>query len=178
MSSALPANVVSFNGVGVVSDSQLNANVQGSQNVNQLRSFVGLSGMSVMIQGTAAPGDGGVGLFYWNPGNYTDDGVNVIVPYAAAGQGAWLRSIPTSSGSTSIIVSDGSTEVMNVGTINFVGAVVSGTSVVATITVPSASTITPAQFLALDLSTMPTSDPGGGRCWLNGNVVSIGTVTP
>lgn len=133
MSAAL-SNVVSINGVGIVPDAQLNAYVQTDQNVTQLRGFVGLTGMAVLIQGTTAPGDGGAGLFYWNPGSYTDDGVNVIVPYPAAGQGAWLRA-------------------------------------------PLSSSVTFAAFAALDLSGLPTSDPGGGRAWLNGNVLSVGSVT-
>lgn len=134
MSGALPNNVVSSNGVGVVSDSQANTYLQTDQNVAQLRNFVGLAGMAVLIQGTTAPGDGGAGLFYWNPGTYSDEGVNVIVPYPAAGQGAWLRA-------------------------------------------PLNSAITASAFANLNLSNLPTSDPGGGRPWLNGNVLSVGSVT-
>jgi hypothetical protein len=91
MSGALPVNAVSANGVGVVPDSLLNAFVQGSGTASQLRGFIGLSGMSVMLQGTTAPGDGNSGLFYWATGNFTDDGIDTIVPYGAVGQGAWLR---------------------------------------------------------------------------------------
>lgn len=29
-------------------------------------------------------------------------------------------------------------------------------------------------IIGLDLSTLPTSNPGGGRLWLNGGVVQIG----
>lgn len=137
MSGAL-SNVVSINGVGVFSDSQANANTQTTPTANLLRGFVGLTGMAVMLQGTTAPGDGNAGLFYWNNGSsYVDDGVNVIVPYAAIGQGAWLRAaFPGGAGS-----------------------------------------VTAAQIMALDFSLMPTADPGGGKLWLNGNVVSIGTVS-
>ena len=35
-------------------------------------------------------------------------------------------------------------------------------------------TVTTAEFEALDLSTLPTSDPGGGKPWLNGGVVQVG----
>lgn len=41
-----------------------------------------------------------------------------------------------------------------------------------------AGNVTAAQILALDFSAIPTSDPGGGKLWLNGNVVSVGTITP
>jgi hypothetical protein len=91
MSGALPVNAVSANGAGVVPDSLLNAFVQDSGTASQLRGFIGLSGMSVMLQGITAPGDGLGGLFYWSVGNFTDDNLNTIVPSATAGQGAWLR---------------------------------------------------------------------------------------
>lgn len=34
--------------------------------------------------------------------------------------------------------------------------------------------ITPEAFAALDLDSLPTSDPGGGKPWLNGGVVQVG----
>lgn len=34
--------------------------------------------------------------------------------------------------------------------------------------------ITPEAFAALDLDNLPTSDPGGGKPWLNGGVVQVG----
>lgn len=88
---SVPSNGVSANGQGVVTDDQLNTYVQTDQTVAQLRGFVGVSGMAVLLQGITAPGDGGAGQFYWATGNYTDDGQSVIVPPGAAGQGAWLR---------------------------------------------------------------------------------------
>lgn len=36
------------------------------------------------------------------------------------------------------------------------------------------SAITAEQFAALDLSILPTSDPGGGMPWLNGGVMQVG----
>lgn len=90
---SVPSNVVASNGNGVVSDNQLNTYLQTDQTVSQLRAFVGVSGMAVALQGLSSPGDGGAGLFYWAIGSgYTDNGTSVIVPPAAAGQGAWLRS--------------------------------------------------------------------------------------
>jgi Chaperone of endosialidase len=86
-----PVNAVSSNGVGVVPDSLLNAFAQTDATAAQLRGFVGISGMAVALQGITAPGDGNAGIFYWSTGNFTDDNLNTIVPYAAAGQGAWLR---------------------------------------------------------------------------------------
>ncbi len=34
--------------------------------------------------------------------------------------------------------------------------------------------LTPADFANLDLATLPTSDPGGGKPWLNGGVLQVG----
>ena len=92
MSGGAPSNAVSSNGVGVVPDSLLNAFVQTDQTAAQLRGFIGITGMSAMLQGVYAPGDGGGGLFYWASGSYTDNNSSVIVPYGATGQGAWLLS--------------------------------------------------------------------------------------
>lgn len=41
-------------------------------------------------------------------------------------------------------------------------------------TLNASSTLTAAQFAALDLSTLPTSNPGSGKPWLNGGVVQVG----
>lgn len=40
--------------------------------------------------------------------------------------------------------------------------------------VPITGALTPVNFAALDLSTLPTSDPGGGKPWLNGGVLQVG----
>ena len=90
MSASVPSNAVSNNGIGVVGDALLNTFIQTDQTATQLRAFVGRSGMAVVLQGITAPGDGGGGVFYWNAGSYTDNNSTVIVPPAAAGQGAWL----------------------------------------------------------------------------------------
>ena len=74
MSGSVPFNWVSSNGVGVVPDALLNSSVQGCQTAAQLRAFVGITGMSVELQGIASPGDGLGGLFYWENGNnFTDN---------------------------------------------------------------------------------------------------------
>lgn len=39
-----------------------------------------------------------------------------------------------------------------------------------------AVTITAAMFAALDLSGLPTSNPGGGKPWLNGGVLMVGAI--
>lgn len=92
MSASLPQNSVSANGIGALTDANINAFVQSDPNAPTLRGFVGISGMSVMLAGIAAPGDGLGGLFYWSVGSgFVDDNQNIIVPPAAAGQGAWLR---------------------------------------------------------------------------------------
>jgi hypothetical protein len=38
----------------------------------------------------------------------------------------------------------------------------------------SAGVLTTAMFAALNLSSLPTSDPGSGKPWLNGGVLQVG----
>jgi len=35
--------------------------------------------------------------------------------------------------------------------------------------------VPPTPFADLDLSTLPTTNPGGGKPWLNGHIIQIGT---
>lgn len=88
--SGTPQNFVAANGTGAILDSNLNACVQTGQTAAILRGFIGITGMSVLLPGLVAPGDGGGGQYYWSVGDYTDNGNTVIVPYGATGQGAWL----------------------------------------------------------------------------------------
>jgi hypothetical protein len=92
MSGSSPQNGVSANGSGVVTDALLNAFVQTCNTAATARGFIGITGMTITLQGLNAAGDGGGGIFYWSVGNYTDDGQNTLVPNGAVGQGAWLRS--------------------------------------------------------------------------------------
>lgn len=80
------------NGVGNVSGNQLNTFVQDCATISVLRSFVGITGIQVYVQGFTSPGDGGQGNFWWNASAISpvDDGKNIIVP-PAAGQGCWQR---------------------------------------------------------------------------------------
>jgi len=91
MSGSLPTNYVSANGVAVILDSNLNAAVQLVPTAAAARGFIAISSMTIVLQGVSAPNDGQGGVFYWVVGNYTDDGVNTLVPSGAIGQGAWLR---------------------------------------------------------------------------------------
>jgi hypothetical protein len=86
-----PQNYVSANGIGAILDANLNAAVQLVPTAAAARAFIGISGMTIMLQGLTAPNDGQGGIFYWVVGNYTDDGTNTIVPSGAIGQGAWTR---------------------------------------------------------------------------------------
>lgn len=91
----VPANFVSANGVGAVSDDNLNTLVQVCNNVAAARAFVGITNMTIQLLGTTAPGDGGVGTFYWSATSTAedDDGATVIRPNGVT-VGAWLRDIP------------------------------------------------------------------------------------
>lgn len=78
-------------GLGVASADNLNAFVQGADNLAQLRSFIGVDGMQVFLRGYVTPNDGGQGAFYWNSAaTGPDNGITIIVPNGVA-VGAWVR---------------------------------------------------------------------------------------
>ncbi|HEY4355963.1 MAG TPA: hypothetical protein VGN16_09465 [Acidobacteriaceae bacterium] len=85
-----PQLAAQIQGQASVSADNLNTYEQTCDNLSQLAAFVGLPGIQVFVRGFSVPGDGGQGVFYWAVGNYTNDGVNTIVPSGAA-SGAWLR---------------------------------------------------------------------------------------
>lgn len=85
-----PALLIQIQGQTVCSADNLNTYEQTCDNLTQLASFVGISGVQVFVRGFAVPGDGGQGPFYWATGVYTNDGVSTIVPTGVT-SGAWLR---------------------------------------------------------------------------------------
>lgn len=87
----IPQNVVNVQGVTQVGADFLNTLVQGCTTAAQLRSFVGLSNMSVSLLGINAIGDGFAGNYYWSGSSTAaDDNLNVIRPTGLT-VGAWLR---------------------------------------------------------------------------------------
>jgi hypothetical protein len=87
----LPSNYAWAQGQANVGADQLNTFVQGSAVAAQLRSFIGLSNMSVLVFGIEAINDGGGGNFYWNGSTTSaDDNFNIIRPNGVI-QGAWER---------------------------------------------------------------------------------------
>jgi hypothetical protein len=104
-----PQNLVQINGQTQVSDGYLNTLVQWCPNVSTLRTFVGSGTMSIYLEGTTTPNDGGQGQFYWNStGTATDDnGVTTVVPNGIA-QGCWTRLGSATTSVSSITNSDGS----------------------------------------------------------------------
>ena len=86
-----PLLMLQIQGQGTISADNLNTYIQNCTNIALLRSFIGLPGMCVFIDGSVTPGDGGAGPFYWNTtATGPDDGVNVIVPQEGV-TGAWIR---------------------------------------------------------------------------------------
>ena len=78
-------------GQGTISADNLNTYIQNCTNIAQLRSFVGLPGMCVFIDGSIVQGDGGAGPFYWNTTSTgPDNDSTVIVPQPGV-PGAWVR---------------------------------------------------------------------------------------
>ena len=158
--SGVPSNNVSANGVGSILDSQLNTFVQTDQTVAQLRGFQAVTGMAVLLQGTNAPGDGGAGLFYWNTGSFTDDGINTIVPWGAQGAGGWLRAGGIAAGTVTSVVAGN----------NLVGT---PTTITTTGTIALAGTIT---NVTLAGATTAGSFAIGGPVSLGGTVGTVGQV--
>lgn len=86
----IPQNRVYLDGGSAASGDDLNSFLQAVGSLAALRAFVGVDGMSVMLQGSTAIGDSGKGVFFWENGaGFVDDGVNTIVP--PANIGAWRR---------------------------------------------------------------------------------------
>jgi hypothetical protein len=92
----VPSNAVQANGVGAVSDDELNTFLQVVDIVASARNFVGVTNMAIILLGFVAPGDGGLGTFYWNATSTAadDGGVTTIVPNGVT-LGAWLRDVPS-----------------------------------------------------------------------------------
>jgi microcystin-dependent protein len=88
-----PVLTVNQQGQGAVSADQLNTFTQWCNTINDLRNFVGLAGMTVLMLGTASPSDGGQGYFWWNPASTVadDGGVTTIMPNGMTGPGRWNR---------------------------------------------------------------------------------------
>lgn len=87
---AAPQLTAQIQGQGTVSADQLNTYGQWCVNVTQLRNFIGLPYMEVFLEGLVSPGDGGQGIFYWNPTSLgPDNGTTIIVPQPGV-PGAWV----------------------------------------------------------------------------------------
>lgn len=97
---SVPSNFVQAQGQASVSADQINTFVQSTFNVAMLRSFIGVDGMQVLMEGFVSMGDGGQGTFGWlSTSSATDDGgVTCIQPTAAGPTGRWLRIPPASGG--------------------------------------------------------------------------------
>lgn len=93
---SVPSLTAQVQGQGTLSADQINTFLQGCVTLSQLRAFIGLPTMQVMVTGINTAGDGGGGAFYWNAtATGTDDNYSFIVPQPNV-PGAWLR-VPTIS---------------------------------------------------------------------------------
>lgn len=89
----IPSNSVATT-VNPVTPDQLNTYVQMCDTVDDLRQFIGVANQTVSLLGTASPGDGGQGTFYWNStGTSPDDnGATTVIPSGSSvGNGEWTR---------------------------------------------------------------------------------------
>ena len=86
-----PQNNTFIQGQSQVTADNLNTFVQTVNTAADLRTFVGVPGVSVNLLGIEAINDGSGGLFLWSQSaTAPDDNINVFVPPSAA-SGAWLR---------------------------------------------------------------------------------------
>lgn len=100
-----PLPTVYVNGQGAVSADGLNTFIQTVSTAAQLRTFSGISGMVVLLQGLASPADGGGANYYWSvTSTGPDNGSTVIKPLAISlpSPGAWIA-LP--SGAYPVIIS-------------------------------------------------------------------------
>jgi len=110
-----PSPTVFVSGQGSVNADFLNGLIQGVATVAALRAFVGVSGMTIYLEGAVTAGDGGQGFYRWDStATATDNGSTVIKPSGVSGDGAWIivaigtlavqarRSITTGIASTSL----------------------------------------------------------------------------
>ena len=89
---AVPKNMVFIQGVTTLSDDYLNTMVQVCDTAADLRNFIGLTNMAVLLLGIASVDDGLGGDFFWNPtAAGPDDNLDTIVPYGITQTGAWVR---------------------------------------------------------------------------------------
>lgn len=87
---ALPSPTVYVAGPGFVGADQLNTFVQNVLNVAELRTFPGLTDMTILLLGTSTPDDGGQGFYYYDATSTAiDNGTTVIRPTGLT-VGAWL----------------------------------------------------------------------------------------
>lgn len=137
----VPILNAAIQGQGTISADNLNTYIQTALTAAQLRTFVGLPGMVVNLQGILFPADGEGGFFYWDQnGTHSDDNFNFIVP-TASGTGEWVRftiESPTSSlnytsfsinSTVSATGTNQATSTVLTAQINIVTSVASGTGI-------------------------------------------------
>jgi hypothetical protein len=86
----VPALYVQQQGQAVVTADNLNTPVMGGCLLADLQGFVGVSGMSCYMNGYAAIGDGGQGLFTWSAGVTSGNNTTTVFPNASL-LGGWVR---------------------------------------------------------------------------------------
>jgi hypothetical protein len=89
-----PQNVAVVQGIGAINADNLNTFMQWCTIASVLRTFIGLPGMTIYLQGITAPDDGSEGTFVWQATvTQPDDNLNYIIPQGASG-GGWVRQGP------------------------------------------------------------------------------------
>lgn len=147
---AAPANAAQVQGQGSVSADNINTFQQWTTTAAQLRQFIGLSAMTVALQGVTAPNDGFGGDFYWvATATGPDDNFNIIVPTGVT-VGAWVR-------------------------LSFISGDSAGRGAVAGIKIANYSLATTDYFVPVDATSGPItiSLPAAATAGLSGKIYSI-----
>lgn len=86
----VPALAVQQAGLGVYTADNMNTAVQGGVMLADLQSFSGVQNMCVYMIGYSAIGDGGQGMWAWNPTLSAGNNTTTILPNGSV-QGGWQR---------------------------------------------------------------------------------------
>ncbi len=97
----IPQLTASQQGLGVISADLANTWVQTCATAAQLRTFSGLPGMQVDLQGISNPNDGQGGAFLWNASATGDNNSTIIIPNGNT-QGGWVR-LSTFAGQSPVV---------------------------------------------------------------------------
>lgn len=87
---SVPALTVQQAGVGVATADNMNTWTQGGALLATLQNFIGVTNMCVYMIGYTTIGDGGQGMWCWNPTLTSGNNTTTILPNGSV-LGGWTR---------------------------------------------------------------------------------------